>query len=409
MENKPKISLQSSTLVLLVILAMVAGIVGGLGGNYLITILQERGGQGGTAFGGASASRSSGRNVSSGRMPASFADVAAVVIPSVVNIETVSENTASKEADMLRRLLPFAAPVPREREGIGSGVIIRSNGIVLTNEHVIKGAQKIQVTLTDGRKFSGHVIGRDPELDIAVVKINASDLPSAKLGNSNELRPGDWALAVGSPLGLSSSVTLGVVSALNRPIHVEDRSYTDLIQTDTAISPGNSGGPLVNAAGEIVGLNTAMQIDMQRATLGAAAARIGFSVPIDTIKEVLDQLVRSGKVVRPWVGISMRLITDDYAKRWELPVKEGIAIGDVLKGGPADRAGLYARDIILKVDGQAVKKMEQIQKLVRRHRVGEEVVFEVNRESANGKWRIREVKVKTAEMPQELPQPPEEK
>jgi S1-C subfamily serine protease len=232
MENKPKISLQSSTLVLLVLLALVAGIVGGLGGNYLITILQERGGAGWTASGGASASHSSAKNIASGKMPASFADVAAGIIPSVVNIETVSENAASKEEAMLRRLLPFAAPVPKEREGIGSGVIIRANGIVLTNEHVIKGAQKIQVTLTDGRKFSGHVIGRDPELDIAVVKINASDLPSAKLGNSNELRPGDWALAVGSPLGLSSSVTLGVVSALNRPIRAEDALREDRRQPD---------------------------------------------------------------------------------------------------------------------------------------------------------------------------------
>ncbi|NIM06179.1 MAG: PDZ domain-containing protein [Armatimonadetes bacterium] len=333
-------------------------------------------------------------------IPPSFADVAEAVIPSVVNINVVSQVPEEEQEEILRRL-PFPMLIPREKTGLGSGVIVRSDGMILTNEHVIKDAKKIKVTLSDEREFTGKVLGKDRELDVAVIEIDASDLPTAALGDSSRLRPGEWALAVGSPLGLESSVSLGVISALGRPIHVGGRNYRNLIQTDAAISPGNSGGPLVNSAGEIIGINTAIQLNMSEPVMGAVAARIGFAVPINAIEEILDELIRTGKVVRPWVGIKMTMITEEDVRRWELPQKEGVIIEQVMTDSPAKRAGLFPGDIILKVDGKPAKKTEEVQQIVRSHEKGEVVTFEVNRESAGGYWRTRTVKVKTSEMPED--------
>ena len=390
----------------ILLLAIVLGFVGGLLGGFLTSNMRGR--EGNIPAFSFSRPPSAPPIVSRAGAPGSFADVAAAVIPTVVNIDTVSEGANAEERELFRRLLPFPVPVPKEREGVGSGVIIRSDGLILTNEHVVNDAKRIRVTLSDGRTFSGRLLGKDAELDAAVIKVDASGLPAARLGDSARLRPGDWALAVGSPLGLSSSVALGVVSALNRPIQVSDRPYRNLIQTDASISPGNSGGPLVDANGEVVGINTAIQIDMGRPVVGAAATRIGFAVPINDIKDIVEELIRTGKVVRPWVGIAMKMIAEEDIKRWELPQKEGIIIGSVMQGSPAEKAGLFPHDIIVTVDGKPVKKMEGVQKLVRTHKVGDTVVFEVKRESAGGFWRTHQVKVKTTEMPQgpiEFPQP----
>jgi len=390
----------SPSLGLIVVLAIILGFAGGVAGGLLTGAFKERMGGPPILRPRAGSLTPSPSLQGGGAGPASFADIAAAVIPSVVNIDTVNETPDREEQELFRRLLPFPAPVPREREGIGSGVIIRPDGIILTNEHVIKDAKGIRVTLSDGRKFTGRVLGKDRELDVAVIKIDASNLPAAKLGDSSLLRPGDWALAVGSPLGLSSSVALGVISALGRPIHISDRTYTNLIQTDAAISPGNSGGPLVNSAGEVVGMNTAIQIDMSRAVMGAAATRIGFAVPINPVKEIAEELIHTGKVVRPWVGVTMRMITEEDVKRWKLPQKEGIIIVEVAEDSPAKGAGLFRGDIILKVDGKPAKKTEEVQQQVRSHKVGDVVTFEVKRESAGGFWRTQEVKVTTAQMPE---------
>jgi serine protease Do len=402
----------------ILILALIMGLIGGVAGSLLFPRVREIAAlaptgkmsrpmtvlpSGGTA----------GSNI--------FADVAAQVIPTVVNISVVSEvpqavqqKLQSQEVpdlpDWLQKQFPFLpAPIPKEQRGVGSGVIIQPDGIILTNEHVIKDAKQIKITLSDGRKFPGKVIGRDRELDLAVVKIKADNLPAARLGDSSQLRPGDWALTVGSPLGLSSSVTLGVISALGRPINVEDRSYNNLIQTDASIIPGNSGGPLINAAGEVVGINTAIQLTMDERSLGAIAARIGFAVPIDLVKEVLPDLISKGKVIRPWVGITMREIQEEDVKRWQLPQKEGIIIETVLPKGPAQRAGLFKGDIIQEIDGQKPKDSPGVQALVRRHKPGETVTFKVLREAANGSWRERTIKVKTEVMPENvsLPKTPE--
>jgi len=408
MENRTK----SGKILGLMLLALLFGLIGGLAGSWLYGRLSAK-----AALSGVSENIALPREkaVPGSALPGSFADVAARIMPSVVNIATVSETPQAAQQkmqgpdlpnlpDWMKREMPFIlpspVPIPKEQRGVGSGVIIRSDGLILTNQHVIEGANTIQVTLADGRKLSGKVIGKDRELDLAVVKVDGDKLPAAVLGDSSRLRPGDWAMTAGSPLGLRSSVTLGVISALGRPISVEDRAYDNLIQTDASIIPGNSGGPLVDAAGEVVGINTAIQLALDEQSLGAIAARIGFAVPINTIKQVLPELIAKGKILRPWVGISMREIVEEDVKRWQLPREQGIIVEAVIAKSPAQRAGLFKGDIILKVDGKEPKDSQEVQRLVRLHKAGEMVSFEVLRESASGAWRSREVKIQTEVMPE---------
>jgi serine protease Do len=393
---------RSPSITLIIILALLLGLTGGILGNFLTSALRDK--TAGSAEVAEVGLAERERTAAAG-VPNSFADVAARVVPSVVNINVVSEVSKKDREEILRQMPFLPLPVPREREGLGSGVIIQPDGVVLTNEHVVKDARKIKVTLSDGREFTARVLGRDQKLDVAVLKIDASDLPAARLGDSSRLRPGDWALAIGNPLGLSSSVSLGVVSALNRPIYVSDRPYADLIQTDVSISPGNSGGPLVNSAGEVVGINTAIQIDAGQPIIGAVATRVGFAVPINSIKQILEELITTGKVVRPWVGVLMRMITEEDVKRWKLPEEKGVIIEGVMKDSPAKNAGLFPGDIVLKVDGKPVSRAEDVQEQVLSHKVGEVVVFEVKRESAGGYWRTHKVKIKTAEMPEDTSSP----
>jgi len=398
----------------LLFLALILGFLGGIAGSYLSPgAKQIITAPNGKVAPGAGLAAPGGKV--SGESSNAFADVAAQAIPSVVNISVVNAlpqttrqkmrgQTVPRLPDLLEREFPFLPiPVPKEQRGVGSGVIVRSDGLILTNEHVVKDANQIKVTLSDGRKFSGKVIGRDRELDLAVIQVKAANLPAARLGDSSQLRPGDWALTVGSPLGFSSSVTLGVVSALGRSISVEDRNYGDLIQTDASIIPGNSGGPLLNAAGEVVGINTAIQLTMDERSLGAIAARIGFAVPINDVKENLPDLISKGKIVRPWVGIYMKEIQEEDVKRWQLPQEEGIIVEEVRPNTPAAKAGIFKGDIIQKIDGKKPKDSREVQALVRRHKPGEVVVFEVLREAANGDWKPRIVKIKTAIMPEVVP------
>jgi serine protease Do len=395
-----KTRLSGSLITLIIIISLLSGIIGGLVGFYLYASSCEPKSPATPVVWQTTRDSAIRKLRSQGPMPASFADVADAVLPAVVNIDTVSQvASGKKEEDFFRRLLPFSSPAPRQREGLGSGMIIRSDGIILTNEHVIRDADRIQITLADDRHFTGRVLGRDGETDIAVVKIDAVDLPTVAFGDSAAVRPGDWAIAVGNPLGLNGSVSVGVISALNRPIQVEDRSYNSLIQTDVAIIPGNSGGPLVNTAGEVIGINNAIQIDLQQSILGAAAARVGFAVPIDAVADNLDQLIHQGRIVRSWVGISMRLADPDMMRKLKLPQQKGILVERVIKGGPAEQAGLQAQDIIIKVDGKPTTKMEEVQRYVRRHKVGDTVVLTIKRPAPHDSWRNEEIKIKTAEMP----------
>ena len=277
----------------------------------------------------------------------------------------------------------FFGQMPQERRvsGQGSGFIIDTNGIVLTNAHVVSGADEVNVTLQDGREFEAAVLGSDPVTDLAVVQIKgASNLPVTPLGNSDSLQVGDWAIAVGSPGGLNNTVTLGIISTLDRPssqVGIPDKRL-NFLQTDAAINPGNSGGPLLNAAGEAIGINTAIR---------ANAMGIGFAIPINKAKELKDVLAAGEQVPHPYVGIEMRDITPELAKRsnddpnstFILPEVEGVLIWRILPDTPAAASGLRRGDVIVEIDGQRVKTGLEIQNIVEKSRIGQSLTFKVRR------------------------------
>jgi serine protease Do len=248
----------------------------------------------------------------------------------------------------------------------GSGFIIRSDGYILTNSHVVRGATKIRVTLSDKRFFEGHVVGTDTFSDLALVKIEASELPIARMGISSALRPGDFVIAIGSPLGFDHTVTFGIVSAIGRAV-TDINGNINFIQTDAAINPGNSGGPLVNLDGEVIGVNTAIQ---------ANAQNIGFSIPIDVAKEVCENLIAHKKIMRPWLGLSMQDVDEVLAKSLGVPeTTKGAAVAQVLNGSPAQRGGFERADIIEKIDGRDIHSSKEVQELVRSHKVGDTLNF----------------------------------
>jgi len=233
-----------------------------------------------------------------------------------------------------------------QAEGGGSGVIISPDGYILTNEHVVKDATEIKVIVNiDGneKEYKGKIVGKDPKTDIAVVKINAKNLPYAKLGDSDKVRIGEWVIAIGSPFGLEQTVTVGIVSALRQRVRVEGREYREFIQTDAAINRGNSGGPLCNIHGEVIGINTAIY-----APTGVFAG-IGFAIPINRAKEILDTLIQKGKVSRGWLGVEIVPVDEAIAYQFGLSKKQGVLINRVLKNTPAEKAGLQRGDIIISV------------------------------------------------------------
>lgn len=314
----------------------------------------------------------------------SFAKVAELVKPAVVSIATVQIEKIPEPyhdfyfwepEDLFDYFFNFPSP-PRQRRspqrrfrqrevpGSGSGVIIDPDGYILTNEHVVRGADKIQVTLADDpdKKIEGKVIGKDERTDLAVIKIkSARKLPYAKLGDSDSLRVGDWAIAIGSPFGLelAQTVTVGVISASRQNVRIEGKLYKDLIQTDAAINKGNSGGPLLNIRGEVIGVNTAIF------TPSGAFAGIGFSIPINRAKEILPQLREKGRVIRGWIGVELdKKIDQATAKVFGVPNAEGALIRKVLPDYPAAKAGLQRGDVIVEFAGKKVKNNFDLQNAV---------------------------------------------
>lgn len=264
-------------------------------------------------------------------------------------------------------------------KGAGSGFIIDTKDHVLTNEHVIRDADKIKVTLRDGRSFDAEVIGKDASLDIAVLRVKTHEkLPSLSLGDSDKMRVGEWVIAIGNPYQFSNTVTVGIISATGRAL--DDLGKKNLIQTDAAINPGNSGGPLINMKGEVIGINVA---------IAAQAQGIGFAIPINGAKEILGDLLSKGKVSRPWLGIYMREVDQNVASYLELPFVEGAVVTDIAKGSPADRGGIQKYDVILKVEGKKVDKAQTIQEQVRNRKPGESIDLEVYREGKRKTLRIR--------------------
>lgn len=279
--------------------------------------------------------------------------------------------------------------MPVEREGVGSGVIFRDDGYIVTNQHVIAGAKDITVSLPDGRNFKGKVVGSDEMTDIAVVKIDATGLPTAKFGNSDDLVVGEPAIAIGNPMGLEfqGTVTSGVVSALNRTLDISERRLK-LIQTDAAISPGNSGGALVNADSEVIGINSA-----KIAANGVEG--LAFALPINTVKDVIDQLMKNGYVVRPYLGVGV--FDKETAARagYDLNADAGVYVQNVTPNSPAAAAGLQRGDLILKIGDEATNTVTDLRSAVNNHKVGDTVNVEIQR---NGQPQT--LKLTLQEMPQ---------
>jgi serine protease Do len=250
-------------------------------------------------------------------------------------------------------------------------VIIRADGVVLTNAHVVGNARTVAVGLADGRRLQGEVLGRDPSLDVAVVRVAARDLPVARTGDSDQLQAGQVAIAIGNPLGLERTVTTGVVSAVNR----SPRGFAleGLIQTDAAISPGNSGGPLLDSRGEVIGINTAV--------LSAPGAQgLGFAVPINLAQNVVDQVLTTGRIVRAFLGIEYGDLDPETARQFRLPVTSGIVVANVAQNTPAERAGLRSGDIITRVDGTAIKQGGDLRRLLRDRKPGDTIRLGVMRD-----------------------------
>ena len=319
--------------------------------------------------------------------------------PAVVRIDS-SRQVASQNVPeafknpFFKRFFGNEMQPPEQRErvenGTGSGFIISSDGRLITNAHVISGAESVKVTLKDGRTFDGRVVGVDSVTDVAVVKINANNLPTARLGMAEKLIPGEWAIAIGNPLGLDNTVTVGIISALGRSssqVGVPEKRVS-FIQTDAAINPGNSGGPLLNAKGEVIGINTAIR---------AGAQGLGFAIPVETAQRIANQLFTKGKVDHPYLGIKMVTLTAELKKEinqdnnagFKVTRDAGVIIVSVAKNSPAQAAGIQPGDIILKVGGKAIKTAGEVQEQVEASSVGGALEVEVLRQDKIQRLQVR--------------------
>jgi len=316
-----------------------------------------------------------------------FTQIAKLVNPTVVSIQTETRHKTSRQNR--NRFYRFFDGNPHEQipsVGLGSGVIVDKNGYILTNHHVIENADKIEVNLNDRRTFRAKVIGVDPYTDLAVIKIDGEDLPVAYLGNSDNIDVGEWVLAIGNPLGLNSTVTAGIVSALGRDINIvgnnlslDDRRYSieTFIQTDAAINPGNSGGALVNLGGEVIGIDTAI------ATRGGSGSYIGygFAIPLHLAKNVMNDVIAYGRVRRGWIGVSIRPVDQTDAKAFGLDNAKGVLITGLVRGSAAEKAKLQEEDIILQIEGQTVNNPNEIQAVVAQRQPGDIITLNIVRDN----------------------------
>ncbi len=329
----------------------------------------------------------------------SFEHVAKEITPAVVSVESVhkvvlnqpTSGQSSSSNSPLSQLFGndffqfFSPRMPRQytQEGLGSGVIVKPDGYILTNNHVVADADEVRVILSDDRSLPAKIVGTDPDTDLAVLKVDAKDLVAAPLGNSANLKVGEWVVAIGEPFGLTSTITAGIISATGRA-HVGIADYEDFIQTDAAINPGNSGGPLVDLQGKVIGINTAI------ATKSGGYMGIGFAVPIDMAKTVMNSLIKTGHVERGWLGVAIQNLNDQLAKSFGYNSKEGALIGDVSPDSPAAEAGLKAGDIIVSYEGKPVKDVDELRNEVAGTKPDTTVDMKVFRD---GKTITRQVKL----------------
>ncbi len=318
--------------------------------------------------------------------PNLIADIVQDVGPAVVRIDasrTVQSNLPPQFQDpMFRQFFGNAMPPGGEQiqEGVGSGFITTADGQIITNAHVVEGADRVQVTLKDGRTFTGEVMGADTVTDVAVIKIDAQNLPTVRLSNSDQIQPGEWVIAIGNPLGLDSTVTAGIISATgrtSREVGVPDKRV-DFIQTDAAINPGNSGGPLLNLNGEVIGVNTAII---------QGAQGLGFAIPINTVQRISTQLIQTGRVEHAYLGIQMVTLSpavkDNINTSPNSPFRvddtEGVLIAQVVPNSPAAQSGLRAGDVITAIEGQSVKDGSEVQRVVEQSTVGQPLTLTLRR------------------------------
>lgn len=333
-----------------------------------------------------------------------MAEVAGAVKPAIVNISTTRTVKVSGGMEpffddpFFRRF--FGDNFGRQRQpkehkstGLGSGVIVSSDGFIITNFHVVKDADEIKVLLSDKREFAGKVMGSDPKTEISVVKIEASGLPTMPWGNSDMLQVGEIVLAVGNPYGLNQTVTNGIVSALGRA-NVGIADYEDFIQTDAAINPGNSGGALVNVRGELIGINTAIF-----STSGGYQG-IGFAIPSNMVKSIMESLIKKGKVVRGWLGISIQKITPELARQFNLKEEKGALVSDIVENSPAEKAGIKRGDVIVEYDGRQTDEPYQLRNMIANTLPGEEHTLKVLRDD-----KLIIIKVIIGELPAEMQRP----
>jgi Do/DeqQ family serine protease len=285
-----------------------------------------------------------------------FSNVSKKVTPSVVNISTVSRKKVIQpffEANPFFEDF-FGSPQTHRDKSLGSGFLISTDGYIVTNDHVVRDAESIQVKLSNDKVYDAKVVGGDQKSDIAVIKIAATNLPTAVLGDSDKLEVGQWAIAIGNPFGLDRTMTVGVISATGRS-NMGIETYENFIQTDASINPGNSGGPLLNVYGEVVGINTAIV---------AAGQGIGFAIPVNMAKPVFSQLIQKGSVSRGYMGVTIQPVTEELAQSFGLKETRGALVNDVMKGSPADKAGIRQGDVITALDGKEVKDPSHLQRAV---------------------------------------------
>ncbi|MEO0431893.1 MAG: HhoA/HhoB/HtrA family serine endopeptidase [Cyanobacteria bacterium J06656_5] len=329
-----------------------------------------------------SPSSGSGRLLTDSSFIASVADQVGPAVVRIDSSRTVAQRPGVFNDPFFRDFFGAMGEQPSTRveRGQGSGFVVKADGLIWTNAHVVEGADTVTVTLKDGREFKGEVVGEDPLTDVAVIQVDAQGLPTVTLGNSEQLRPGEWAIAIGNPLGLDSTVTAGIISATGRTsaqIRVPDKRV-QFIQTDAAINPGNSGGPLLNERGEVIGINTAI--------IGGAQG-LGFAIPINSAQRLAQELLEKGRVDHAYLGIQMQTLTADLRQQLNedprndvrLSVDEGVVILGLLRNSPAVQAGLEVGDVIVSMNGNTIKDAEQVQQIVQDVGVGDVIALNVDR------------------------------
>ncbi|MFA4919324.1 MAG: DegQ family serine endoprotease [Thermodesulfovibrionales bacterium] len=308
-----------------------------------------------------------------------FSEIVRAVSPAIVNISTTK--VVRREAqpffedpffDFFSPFHEFGSPKKFKERSLGSGVIVSADGYIVTNNHVVEKADEIKVTLIDKKTFKGRIVGADPKTDIAIIKIEATGLPTLTWGDSDKLQVGEFVLAIGSPYGLSNTVTMGIISAVGRA-NVGIADYEDFIQTDAAINPGNSGGPLVNINGELIGINTAIF------SRTGGYQGIGFAVPSNMVRLVIDQLLQKGKVTRGWIGVTIQELTPELAQEFGLKKTKGALVSDVGKDSPAAKAGIMRGDVILEFNGREVKDVSSLRNMVAQSKAGSEITLKILR------------------------------